>query len=340
MPVTVLMTPRRAVNVGPGSGWSESVRDVRDAVSPVGCPAANPSLSDSFSKHSRLQTSVMHSRFSFVVVACVLGMSVSAVAQERPYFVTYDHYLEEPGNFEIAVASTTGFPKAGNPSYTAPWLELEYGLTGWWTAELYLEGVTMHGNGSAFTGLRWENRFRPLKGEHAINPVLYVEYERINEGSRIQKEIVGSGALAFEPISELREAVAHELEGKLILSSAMRGWNIAENVIFEKNLSADEGIEFGYSVGVSRSLGSLATGTTCHVCRENFTLGVEAFGGLGSTVDSALTDTRHYIAPVFAWRLTDRSTLKVSNGFGLTNASDHHLLRIGYSYEFATRSVR
>ena len=49
-----------------------------------------------------------------------------ASAQERAYFVTYDHYLEERGNLEIAVSSTSGFPKDGGAVYTAPWLELEY----------------------------------------------------------------------------------------------------------------------------------------------------------------------------------------------------------------------
>jgi hypothetical protein len=278
----------------------------------------------------------MRLRPALALLVCFLAemcATVPGFAQERPYFVTYDHYLEEPGNLEIAVASTTGFPKAGNPSYTAPWLELEYGVTGWWTTELYVEGVTMRNNGSAFTGWRWENRFRPFRGEHRINPVFYVEYERINEASRIQKEIVGRGALAFEPIDELRQHSAHELEGKLILSSAVRGWNISENVIFEKNLSQDEGVEFGYSVGVSRSLGDLASASTCHVCPENFVLGVEAYGGLGTSQDAGLTDTRHYLAPVLAWHVTDRTTLKVSNGFGLTSASDRNLFRVGFAYE-------
>jgi len=36
---------------------------------------------------------------------------------------------------------------------------------------------------------------------------------------------------------------------------------------------------------------------------------------------------------VLAWRLTDTSTFKVSAGFGLTNASDRVLLRVGYAYE-------
>ena len=257
-----------------------------------------------------------------------------AFAQERAYFVTYDHYLEEPGNLEIAVSATTGLPKDGGAVYTAPWLELEYGLTGWWTAELYLEGVTTRRNGSGFTGWRWENRFRPLKGEHRVNPVLYIEYESINEATRIQMEIVGSGRLSSEPIADLRQEHAHELEAKVILTSAVRGWNISENFIMEKNLSAHEGVEFGYAVGVSRSLGGLASGTSCRVCRENFVAGVEAYGGLGSTQEAAWAETRHFIAPVLAWHVGDRSTLKVSSGFGLTPESDRVLFRVGYAHEF------
>lgn len=266
---------------------------------------------------------------SLLLVVGVRG----AVAQEPAYFVTYSHYLEEPRNLEIAVTTTTGIPKAGHSAYTAPWLELEYGMTGWWTTELYLEGVTTAHDGSGFTGWRLENRFRPLKQEHPVNPVLYIEYERVSEASRIQKEILGSGALPFEPIAELQQEKAHELETRLILSSVARGWNFAENFIAEKNFSADEGIEFGYAVAVSRSLGGLATGRDCRMCRENFTLGVEAYGGLGSTQTSGLNDTRHYLAPVLGWQTSPRTMLKVSAGFGLTDASDRYLLRIGYAYE-------
>jgi hypothetical protein len=266
---------------------------------------------------------------------CLLTLAGASrsLAQEPAYFVTYTHYLEEPGNLEIAVAATTGLPRNEHAAYTAPWMELEYGLTGWWTTEVYLEGVTTRRDGSGFTGWRWENRFRPLKGEHRINPVLYVEYESINEASRIQKEIVGGGPLTFEPIADLQQTHAHELEGKLILSSVAGAWNVSENFIVEKNLSADEGLEFGYSVGVSRPLGGLASGTSCRWCRENFVAGVEAYGGLGSTQDGAFAAARHFIAPVLAWHVADRSTLKVSTGFGVTGASDRYLLRVGFTYE-------
>ncbi len=269
--------------------------------------------------------------FGFTL-ALLLG-STPALAQQRAYFVTYDHYLEEPGNLEIAVQTTTGVPRHDQRVYTAPLLELEYGVTGWWTTELYLEGVSIRGDGSAFTGWRFENRFRPLKSEHRINPVIYVEYESINEASRIQKEILGAGTLHFEPLDELKEEHERELEAKLILSSAVRGWNVAENFIVERNLSESEGFEFGYSVGVSRPLGGLASGTACRLCAENVVLGVEAYGGLGSTEAFERGRQRHFVAPVMAWRVGERTSLKASVGFGLTDTSDRYLVRLGFAYE-------
>ncbi len=268
-----------------------------------------------------------------LALVAICSAASPARAQERAYFVTYDHYLEEPGNLEIALANTTGLPKHDHATYNAPWLEVEYGFTGWWTAELYLEGVTTRGDGNAFTGWRWENRVRPLRSEHWLNPVLYIEYEHTNEASRIQKEIVGSGGIEFEPIGDLRRERTHELEGKLILSSAAGVWNVSENLVFEKNLSEDEGVEFGYSVGVSRPIGLVASGSSCHFCAENVVVGLEAYGGLGSTEGFESGEQRHYLAPVIGWHITPRTTVKASAGFGLTRSSDHALLRVGVSYE-------
>jgi hypothetical protein len=275
-------------------------------------------------------------RSLILCVGFLVWAAVPAIAQERPerpYFVTYDHALEQRGDLDIGVANTTGSPRADRLAYNAPWIELEYGVTNWWTTELYVEGVITTREGSGFTGWRWEQRVRPLRSLHRINPVLYVEYEHLNEATRIQTEIVGSGPLPVEPIHDLRQIAAHELEGKLILSSDIRGWNVSENAIFEKNLSANEGVEFGYSVGVSRALGGPASGTPCHLCRERFVAGIEAYGGLGSTRVRGLNDTQHFLAPVLAWHLSKRATFKGSMGFGVTHASDRSLVRVGLTYE-------
>ena len=267
-------------------------------------------------------------------IAFVLGQR--SFAQEGPFFVTYTHHMEEPGNLEVEASATSGVPRSGQKFYVAPYVELEYGVTAQWTSELYLEGDSAWGDSTVFTGWRIENRYKPFRREHWINPVLYLEYENVNEASRIQKEIEGGGPDLTSSHSLLRGGHAHELETKLILSSDWRDWNISENFTATKNLSESEGVEFGYAFGVSRPLARLASGGNCRFCRENFIVGAEMYGGLGSTVDGFTSrGAAHYVAPAVSWAITDNSSLRFSAGFGLTDQSNPVLLRFGYSYEIA-----
>ena len=263
----------------------------------------------------------------------VVGTAFATQAQESPNFVTYDHHLEEQYDLEIAISSTIGIPRRGQQAFIAPYGELEYGVTNWWTSALYLEGLSRHRDSTIFTGWRLENRFRPLRSEHRINPILYVEFANINEASRMQKEVVGHAPTFDRPNSELRRTHARELETKLILGSAVGDWTIAENFIVEKNLSADEGLEFGYAFGVARPLATFASAQNCRLCRKNVIIGTELYGGLGSTRQFGFRDTAHYLAPTLSLRITDNSTFRVSPGIGLTPASAPVLLRLGFSYE-------
>src|ERR1035441_3235636 len=111
---------------------------------------------------------------------CFLWLAVSCVsAGERPYFITYDQTMEEPGNLEIEMKGLTASPQGGD-QFLSGVTEFEYGAKGWWTTEFYLDGQTTFNQSTIFTGFRWENRFRLLMREHTINPVLYVEFEDIN----------------------------------------------------------------------------------------------------------------------------------------------------------------
>jgi hypothetical protein len=261
------------------------------------------------------------------------AIPITSLGQESPYFVTYDHHLEEPGNLEIATSATIGVPRSGQHAFFAPYTELEYGVLGRWTTELYLEGQSTAHDSSIFTGWRLENRVRPFLREHWINPVLYLEFEDISEADKIQKEIVGHAPDLSSQNGLLRAAKDRELESKLILSSNTHDWNISENLIIEKNFSANEGIEFGYAVGVSRPLASLASSMECRWCRENFSTGIEFYGGLGSTQQFGLSETAQYAAPVIAWQVSDNASLRLSPSFGLTHESAPVLFRVGYIYE-------
>src|SRR3984893_10997563 len=110
-------------------------------------------------------------KIAFVVcLLCSLFTRVST-AQERPYFVTYSHEMEEPGNLDIEFFNAVGKPPSGN-RFIGSNIEFEYGATASWTTEIYLDGqVTAH-DSTIFTGYRWEDRFLPLMREHWINPVI------------------------------------------------------------------------------------------------------------------------------------------------------------------------
>jgi len=258
------------------------------------------------------------------------------LAQESPYIVTYDHHLEEPGNLEVEYFSTFGTQKAGN-DFHSYWIELEYGVTAWWTSELYLDGQTTFHDGTLFTGVRWENRLRPLKAEHFINPVIYFEYESISEADKIMKEVEGHDVASDhgESNSELRKGHNHELEFKLLLSRDFKGWNFAVNPLAVKNVSSGDPWEFGYAVGISRPLALRASPGPCTFCAENFVAGVELYGGLGDTQSFGLHETSHYLAPVLAWNLPSGWTVRLSPGFGLNDNSHGFLLRWGLSKEFS-----
>lgn len=281
---------------------------------------------------SRLHAIQLHLGLLIAVATCVLP----ARAQESPYIVAYDHYLEEPGSLEVEYFSTFGTQRGGN-DFHAFWGEFEYGATAWWTTELYLDGQTTFNDSTIFTGFRVENRFRLLQREHFINPVLYIEYEEASGADKILKEVEGHDVESDYAIPNalLRKEHDHELECKLLLSKNFKGWNVAENTIATKNLTGGNPWEFGYAIGVSRPLGLKASVQHCNFCPENFVAGVEMYGGLGDRHGFGLRDTSQYVAPVAAWNLPSDWTLRLSPGFGLNDLSHRFLLRWGVSREFS-----
>ena len=263
-------------------------------------------------------------------LAVILAVPRRTHAQEN-YFITYTQHMEEPGNLEFATKFVSGFPHAGN-SFLANSMEFEYGVKTWWTSELYLDSQTTANESSLFTGFRIENRFRPLLREHWINPVLYAEFENINSANKSLLEVVGHDGVEDFLERNDRSEKKREVELKLILGSNFKGWNISENFIAEKNIK-NEPWEFGYAVGVSRPLSLSASPNVCKLCRENFALGAELYGGLGDRYTFGLHDTSHYLAPTMAFRMPNGPTFMVSPTAGLNSNSHGFLLRFGMSYE-------
>lgn len=257
----------------------------------------------------------------------------ASLAQEPPYLVTYSDALEEPGNLEIAIKGVQAAPKNGN-SFTGATLELEYGAKGWWTTEVYLSGQHTQNDSTVFTGFRWENRVRPLLRQHFINPVLYVEYENLNKADRSLLEIVGHDSISDLLLSNAqgRKTTERSLEFKLILSSNLKGWDISENFIAEKNLS-NEPWEFGYALGTSRPLSFKASSKSCFFCRQNFAAGAEMYGGLGDRYSFGWRQTSQYLGPMVSLEIPKGPTITFSPSFGLNANSVGVLYRFKVSYE-------
>ena len=272
-------------------------------------------------------------RAALLVAGLAVCTAATIAAQEKPYFVTYSHDLEEPGNLEIETKTALARPQ-GSDRFGATATELEYGVKAWWTSELYVDGQTTPADSTLLTGFRLENRFRPLMREHWINPVLYVEYENISGADKTALEVVGHDGQAdlAERNFDSRREHEHEGEFRLILSSNARDWNISENFIAEKNLGHDPW-EFGYAVGATRPLKTALSVRECTFCAEKFTVGAEAYGGLGDTWALTMRDTSHYIAPLVGWDLPGRMRVSFSPGFGLTGSSLDRVYRVGVAYE-------
>jgi hypothetical protein len=253
---------------------------------------------------------------------------------ESPYFVTYSSALEEPGNFEIENQNIIAQPKNAN-LFFAPTVEFEYGVTGWWTAEAYIQGQATQNDSTILTGFRFESRFRPLPREYWINPVLYVEYENVNKADKSFLEVTGNTTIADLAVSnaQLRKELERSIEGKLILSSNVKGWNISENMIAEKAVNENEPWEFGYALAASRPLALSGSSKRCTFCRQNFSGGAEMFGGLGTRYNFGVGQTQQYFGPTLGFNSPWGTTFRFSPEFGLNDNSAGVLWRFGASYE-------
>jgi hypothetical protein len=269
---------------------------------------------------------------TWFVFLCFLVSANKLGAQERPYFVVYSQDMEEPGNLEIESYNVTGSPKNGD-GFMGANLEMEYGVKTWWTTEVYLDGQATASQSTIFTGFRWENRVRPLMGEHWINPVLYAEFEDTSADKSLREVVGHDGNDDFlVPNGLARQDKERELELKLILGSNTHGWNISENFIAEKNLQAGPW-EFGYALGVSRPLKLAASAQECTFCREKFQAGAEMYGGLGDYNSFGTNFTSQYLGPTLNWTAPNGMTFAVSPQFGLNSYSLPFLFRFSVAYE-------
>ena len=231
-------------------------------------------------------------RAALLLAGVLLPSYLQSACQEYPYFVTYSQEMEEPGNLDIEMFNVVGNPQGGN-SFIGSDVEFEYGLKGWWTTEFYLDGQARRTRAPSLPDSAGKTGFRPLPREHWINPVLYVEFEDTSADKTIREVVGHDGRYDFlVPNWLARMDKEREIELKLILGSNVRGWNISENFIAEKNLAGDPW-EFGYALGVSRPLQLPPARTNALSARRSFKRDWRCTGAWAMQTGSGCTSLRN-----------------------------------------------
>ena len=268
-----------------------------------------------------------------LVVAACLGLS-AAVAQDPATFITYTHQSGDPGN--LGIGSHGVAAPVGGRRFLASATEFDYGICRWCSVQFYVNTQAMGRSTGLFTGFRWENRLALARGEHWINPVLFIEFEDLDAADKGQLEVVGQECKGdlFPRDGERDAPRSRQVNARLVLGKSVGGWMMAGNFIAEKNL-AGAPVDFGYSAAVTRQLSRKPRKPECALCSGSVQAGVEAYGGLGTQDSPGFRDTSQYVAALVAWSLPNGVTLRVSPGFGLTQSSVPFLLRVGVSSEIA-----
>lgn len=134
----------------------------------------------------------------------------------------------------------------------------------------------------------------------------------------IDVAVYGEYAIAFDGTDAV--------ETKLILQRRTGPWDLRFNLIAEKKLDSSEPVELGYAASVDAEVA------------DEFRIGVQAFGDLGTTRDF-LPRSEHFIGPVVSYEVEGLGPeLKIDAGylFALSKAKDdtNGQLRIGLELEF------
>ena len=277
-------------------------------------------------------------------VAALMWASGPAWAGNGANFVLYNHYTEEKGETEVRLYSDFANVGGVEPDYSAQLLEIEHGVTDFWTAALYLEGTKIEGEHYDFGGFRVENRVRLFDYGTFLNPVLYVEYEHLKPASRYIRSVTGRTDGEEEAGAE--EETEHELETKLILGHDVSDrFNVAVNWINETNL--DSGVwSFGYALGLNYALFQSAAredeatrepGGAADWDIEKVTFGAELYGGLGDDTRGLTLDpdqTQQYLGVNLQTKFENHLQAGIGGAFGLTRDSQDAILRLYAGYEF------
>jgi hypothetical protein len=256
--------------------------------------------------------------YSFAAALLVVPLvSADASADRRAYGTTYEAVTAPKG--EIDVESWSTFAPdgeiGGGPSSRGvrEMIELEYGITDRWDIALYnmLDVITAGETDSGYAGLKLETRYRLSdRGQWAIDPVLYFEFQQLFRGDANQK-----------------------YEAKLILGKDIGNLNLALNLAVEEERLKDPdwNTEVEYAVGAS------------YAVTPAWVVGGELFGKAEREEEmpggEKEIENRSWIGPTLSWAGGGSGVLRgvwvtLAGGAGLGGAAAPYYARAIVGFQF------
>ncbi|MBI5417537.1 hypothetical protein HZA55_06270 [Candidatus Poribacteria bacterium] len=180
--------------------------------------------------------------------------------------------------------------------------ELEYGAAEKLKLSVYADMYDYPDKYTRFTTYRFEAIYSFFKpGEKFIDSALYFEYKL--PASKKDSDVFESKILLTKSFSKLSSSLNFKF--------------------FEKELSSDSKVEFGYTWGIR------------YPVKETVNIGIEMKGDLGDENDFGIkSGQKHYLFPGVYIKLNPNFKINLSTGFGLTKESDDLSIKSLMQYDF------
>lgn len=282
-------------------------------------------------------------------ILCALSLCVFATigagparAQMTPYFTAIGNTMPR-NHLMLMLLPDYQLARVG-PDYLTYMGMAEYGVTNRLTAGFMAEGQKIRGLPATFGGVRFNAYYQLFPRDHWLHATLYGEFEDLNQASLYKMEVSGFGVSDLtEPLGVARNLPAHTFEQRFIAYHDWGPVNFTFNFVSELDLQTDNNA-FGYVWGASRRPdwdgmrdmdgmgGNMAAPPTFSARR--FGYGVEMMGGLGDTQRFGFFWHREqqYLGPVLSYSLARHLRFRLEPTFGLSDASDRFVLRMGFDY--------
>ncbi len=260
-----------------------------------------------------------------------------------PYFAAINYPLEEH-SLMLMVMPDVQSARYGN-NFLAWMLMAEYGITPRWTVAIMAEGQKIGGQPATFGGMRYATYYHLFRDDRLLNVTLYGEFEDLNGAALYKMEIagLGSGDLT-EPLALVRDRRVRTIEQRVILYHDWNRLNATFNFIRETALQAPYGSDYGYALGLfllpswmTGSMEGMADMTpTPALSTSRLGYGLEMIGTLGDNQRFGFdwNAQQHYLGAVLMYDISSRLSVRLEPAVGLSDVSDHFMLRTGVSCMF------